>query len=268
MALKKPATDNTAPAFEDVTAVVEAERPAADAAAATTNPAAEATATAAVAVAASTSAVTVASEKARNFRQELAEMKDAMSFDWGTFPTFKADNGSIAEVGNGRLNFGTWVKGRMMAYGSFWQVSPGDSDSKLKGFVAFSKDGQTVDSVIGDGVERGFVGKSVSDYLTYLRDTEGLSKADVKEYLNVGFLVVESDKPEVDPGTVVNIVLSQSSIRSFRAYEEQVKVNARAAAMGLPHKAMSDDPFRFKFVAEATQHKGNKWTKLTLEPTA
>lgn len=267
MALKKPQTQNTAPAFEDVndtsSPFEEGTTPAAPQEAA-----AAVQATTAVAVAASTSVTAIAADQAKAFQQELAAMKDSTDFSLGTFTTFKASNGVIAETGEGKLSFGRWVDGRMMAYGAFTQVSPGDTGAKTKGFVAWSKDGKTVDTVLGDGTERSFVGKSVQDYLHYLRETEGLTGADAKEYLNVAFLVTGCESGEVDEGEIVNIVLAPSSITAFRAYESQLQLGARAAAMGLKTKAdLSGDPFRFRFsCVQASNAKNQRWSKLVIEP--
>lgn len=276
MALKKNNTNtvaDTAPAFEESggapwnegDSVAEAET-----VTETVTQAAPAAAQAAATTAIATSAVSVAAEKAREFKEELESMRGATSAEYGILPSYKADNGAIAETGNGKTTFGKWMAGRMMSFDTFHQVSPGDSGAKTKGFVAFSKDGVTVDSVIGDGTERSFVGKPVQAYLDYLRDTEGLTDAQSKEYLTVTMVVLDSEAKTVEPGTQVNVVLSQSSIRSFRAYEEKLKLNARAAAMGLPVKGgVSEDPFRFKFVAEnASNNRGQKWCKLAIEPIA
>lgn len=277
MALKKNNTNtvaDTAPAFEESGGapwnegdhVAEAET-----VTETVTQAAPAAAQAAATTAIATSAVSVAAEKAREFKEELESMRGATSAEYGILPSYKADNGAIAETGNGKTTFGKWMAGRMMSFDTFHQVSPGDSNSaKTKGFVAFSKDGVTVDSVIGDGTERSFIGKPVQAYLDYLRDTEGLTEAQSKEYLTVTMVVLDSEAKTVEPGTQVNVVLSQSSIRSFRAYEEKLKLNARAAAMGLPVKGgVSEDPFRFKFVAEnASNNRGQKWCKLAIEPIA
>jgi len=196
-------------------------------------------------------------------------MHNAVSFGYGVFPTFKATNGAIRETGNGTRTFGTWVQGRMMGFAPFWQVSPGGSESKLKDFVAFSNDGKTIDSVIGDGVERTYVGKPVAEYLDYLRTTEGLSDADCKPYMNIALCVVSSDKGEksgIPVGEVVALVLSKTSMTSFTAYEEKLKLSARAAAMGLPVKPISGDPFMLRFGAEvANNNKGQSWTKMTVE---
>ncbi len=265
MALKKPQTQNTAPAFEDVNDTSppfeEGTTPAPQEAAAAVQ------ATTAVAVTTSTSITTIATDQAKTFQQELAAMKDSTDFSLGTFTTFKASNGVIAETGEGKLSLGRWVDGRMMAYGAFTQVSPGDSGAKTKGFVAWSKDGKTVDTVLGDGTERSFVGKSVQDYLHYLRETEGLTGADAKEYLNVAFLVMGCESGEVDEGEIVNIVLAPSSITAFRAYESQLQLGARAAAMGLKTKAdLSGDPFRFRFsCVQASNTKNQRWSKLVIE---
>ena len=266
MALKKPQTQNTSPAFEDVndtSPFEEGTTPTAPQEAA-----AAVQATTAITITTNTSITTIAADQAKAFAEELKSMRDGASFAHGTFVTYKADNGAIAETGNGKTSFGKWVEGRMLAFSSQWQISPGDSGAKTKGFVAFSSDGVTVDNVIGDGTERAFIGKPVQEYLSYLTDTEGLTGASCKEYLHVAFLVIDSESKEVEEGTVVDIVLSPSSIASFRAYEEQLKLGARAAAMGLKTKVnLSGDPFHFRFVAEqASNAKGQRWAKLGIEP--
>lgn len=223
------------------------------------------------AVAAPARTAVVGAEKTRAFKEELDSMRDAVSFDYGVLPTFKGTNGSLRETGaNGTRSFGSWVQGRMMAYSGFTQVSPGGSEQKLKGFVAFSRDNKTIDQVIGDGVERSYVGRSVQEYVDYLRNVEKLDKASAKPYLNIAILVTDSekgDKSGVEAGDVVTLVLSQTSITSFTAYEEKLRLAERAAAMGLPGKALPDDPFMLRFTCEVTRNTQNQeWTKLNVAP--
>lgn len=210
--------------------------------------------------------IALASEKAAQFKKELAEMEDALDFASGSMKSYKASNGSISETGDGKGVLGAWVEGRMMAYSRYHQITPGVSGQKYKGFVGYSNDGKTISHVIGDGHERTFVGKPIQDYLDYLRTTEGFEEADSKVYMNVAMLVTASEKGQVEPGEVVNVILPPTSIRSFAAYEDKLKVAARAAAMGLPTKGLPDDPFRFRFVASLTRFNGNEWTKLDIEP--
>lgn len=212
--------------------------------------------------------IALASEKAAQFKKELAEMEDALDFSSGSMKSYKASNGSISETGDGKGVLGAWVEGRMMAYSRYHQITPGVSGQKYKGFVGYSNDGKTISHVIGDGHERTFVGKPIQDYLDYLRTTEGFEEADSKVYMNVAMLVTASEKGQVEPGEVVNVILPPTSIRSFAAYEDKLKVAARAAAMGLPTKGLPDDPFRFRFVASLTRFNGNEWTKLDIEPAA
>ena len=61
-------------------------------------------------------------------------------------------------------------------------------------------------------------------------------------------------------------MLSSSSIRSFTAYEEKLKLATRAMQMGLPSKALPDDPFMLRFTATEAQSNGNRWTKIDVEP--
>ena len=264
MALKKP-TNTAAPAFEDVTDFSEgaeaaaAPTPAVDAAPAPAAP------TTAVAPAASTAVTVNTSEEAKRFQREFEEMRGAASFDYGTFPVYKAINGSIRETGQGKTaSFGRWAKVRMLAWDDSYQIGPGVDGSKAKEFVAFSKDGKSVDSVIGEDL-RHFVGKPVTEYLDFLR-SEGYDKADCKRYVHTACAVLDSEDGTHQPGQIVQVTLSQSSLPSFSAYQEKLKTAARAVAMGIPGFSLPADPFTFRFSAEAASKGSNTWTKLKIDP--
>ena len=268
MALKKPTTNTAAAAFEDVpsfdeSAEVAAAAPAAQPEVAT--PAAPApTASTAVAPAASTAVTVNTSEEAKRFQREFDEMRGAASFDYGTFPIYKAINGSIRETGQGKTaSFGRWVKVRMLAWDDSYQIGPGVDGSKAKDFVGFSKDGKTVDSVIGEDL-RHFVGKPVTEYLDFLRN-EGYDKAESKRYVHTACAVLDSEDGTHEPGQIVQVTLSQSSLPSFSAYQEKLKTAARAVAMGIPGFSLPADPFTFFYICEAAAKGSNNWTKLKVE---
>ena len=273
MALKKPTNTAAAP-WEDVTdfgeteaAVAPAPATAPAAAPATAPAAAPATAPAtstAVAPAASSAVTVNTSEEAKRFQREFDEMRGAASFDYGTFPIYKAINGSIRETGQGKTaSFGRWAKVRMLAWDDSYQIGPGVDGSKAKDFVAFSKDGKTVDSVIGEDL-RHFVGKPVTEYLDFLRN-EGYDKAGSKRYVHTACAVLDSEDGTHEPGQIVQVTLSQSSLPSFSAYQEKLKTAARAVAMGIPGFSLPADPFTFFYICEAAAKGSNNWTKLKVE---
>ena len=269
MALKKttPAADvaSTTPAFEDESTTQTAVEVQAEAPAAAT-PAKDPTvaATTAIATASSTGAVTVnAAAAAANFKKELEEMQGAFDFSYGNFPIFKGSNGAIAEMGNGKTRtMGRWAKVRMMGWDDSYQISPGEDGSRTKDFVAFSKDGITIDSVIGEE-QRHFVGRPVTEYVTYLKNEEKFTKAASSRYINIACYVLEAEKPGFENESV-QVTLSQSSIPAFQTYQQQLKMQARAAAMNLPGATMSDDPFTFYFGTEDASKGSNRWTKLKI----
>ena len=268
MALKKPNSTAPAAAFEDVTdfGEVEVESAAAPAAAPAPASAPEAApaASTAVAPAASTAVTVNTSEEAKRFQREFDEMRGAASFDYGTFPIYKAINGSIRETGQGKTaSFGRWVKVRMLAWDDSYQIGPGVDGSKAKDFVGFSKDGKTVDSVIGEDL-RHFVGKPVTEYLDFLRN-EGYDKAESKRYVHTACAVLDSEDGTHEPGQIVQVTLSQSSLPSFSAYQEKLKTAARAVAMGIPGFSLPADPFTFFYICEAAAKGSNNWTKLKVE---
>lgn len=269
MALKKntPAADvaSTTPAFEDESTTQTAVEVQAEAPAAAT-PAKDPTvaATTAIATASSTGAVTVnAAAAANRFKQELEEMKGAFDFSHNSWRVFKGSNGAIAEMGNGKTaTMGTWAEVRLMGWDDSYQVSPGEDGARTKDFVAFSKDGQVIDGVIGEE-QRQFVGRPVQEYVDYLRNTEKFTQAASARYINLACLIISSDKAGFE-GEGVQITLSQSSIPAFQAYQQQLKMQARAAAMNLPGAKMSEDPFRFFLETEAASKGTNRWTKLKI----
>ena len=265
MALKKPT--NTAAAFEDVADFGETEAAAAPAPASApaTAPAVAPAASTAVAPAASTAVTTNTSEEAKRFQREFDEMRGAADFSYGNYPIYKGSNGAIREMGqNKTASFGRWVKVRMVAWDESYQIGPGVDGNKAKDFVAFSKDGKTIDSVIGEDL-RHFVGKPVVEYLDYLR-SEGYVKADSKRYVHTACAVLDSEDGTHQPGQIVQVTLSQSSLPSFSAYQEKLKTSARAVAMGIPGFSLPRDPFTFRFSAEAASKGSNTWTKLKIDP--
>lgn len=258
MALKKPT-----PSFED-TAVADtavAEAPKAEAAPA----AAKVEATTAIAKAATTSvAVNSSSEEAKRFQAEFDAMQGAADFAYGNYRIFKGIDGEIRCTEQGStLSLGRNVTVRLLAWAFHWQIAPGSDATKAKEFVAFSDDGETVSSVIGEDL-RHFVGKPVNTYLDYLR-SEGYDKAESKRYLDTAVAVLGSESGKHEPGDVVQITFSPSSISSFSQYQEKLKTRARGVQLGLPGFTMPADPFTFKVAAESASKGSNRWTKLAIQ---
>lgn len=264
MALKKPTNDNvnTTPAFEDAdlgAAVVQEETPA------QTEAQASVAATTAIAKAATSAVTTNTGEEVKRFQQEFDEMQNAANFDYGNYTVFKAIDGEIRETGqNKTLSLGRWADVRLMGWGFSWQVGPGSDNQKAKDFVGYSEDGETISSIIGEDL-RHFVGKPINEYLTYLRDTEGYDKAECKKYLHTACAVLNSESGKHEPGTIIQITLSPSSIPAFNAYQEKLKTTARAVKMGLPGFALPSDPFTFRLATESASRGSNRWTKLKIE---
>lgn len=289
MALTKNTTPaSTAKKFEDVndapfdtgteTAVVEKSQLAAAAAAAApaeapaAAPAAQAaaaaeTATTAIAVAQSSAVATAnAAQRAKEFQKEVNAMRGACDFSFGNYEVYKANNGSIVQMGGSEVDLGRWAKLRLIGWDESFQMSPGNDDKSSKDFVAYSKDGKTVDSVIGED-QRSFVGKSVDEYVTYLRETEGFDKAKCRRFIDLAVALLGTDSGDGPIGTVIQLTLSESSIPAFSRYQQQLNDNARCVAMGLPGFTLPEDPFTFFAIRELASKNNNKWTKLKISST-
>jgi hypothetical protein len=220
-------------------------------------------ATTAIAKAAGSSVATQdASNQAKAFKREIEDMRGAADFSYGNFVVFKGSNGSIrGEMGGAKVDLGRWVKVRLMAWDEHFEVSPGEQGASTKNFVAYSKDGKVLDSVIGEEEKR-FVGSSVADYVTYLKDTEEFPKAKVRRFLDTSCAVLGADGSDDATGQIIQITLSESSIPSFQSYQQQLVQQARAVAMGLPGFSLSADPLTFYFIREVATKGDNEWTKL------
>lgn len=269
MALKKPTTNSSTPAFEGETVdqetgeVAVAERPVEGTAAVADEAKAATTTVIATASRASVATLNDAAAKAKAFQRELEDMRAASDFSFGNYASFKAINGSITGMNSDKDDLGRWCKVRMIAWDDHFQVSPGTDDTKSKDFVAYSKDGETIDSVIGEDLKR-FVGKPVNEYLQYLNDEEGFDRASVRRFVDTACALLASDSGDGPINTVISVILSESSITAFNKYQQSLKDAAKCVAMGLPGFTLPDDPFTFFFIREAAEKGNKKWTKLKI----
>ena len=262
MALKKPASrpaDEQEPSTTEPGAAV-ADRSDDGAAAAA------AEATTAVATAAATSvAVNESLNAARAFKKEVEEMFGAADFSYGSHRVFKAKDGVIKEMSGEKLVLGKWVKARLLAWDRHFEISPGEDGASSAAFVAYSKDGVTIDNVIGEE-NKGWEGKPVKEYLEHLRTVEEFDKAGKREFIDTEVAVLGSEEEPEFTG-VVQITLSSSSIPAFRKYQTDLEATAKCVAMGLPGYKLPEDPFQIFFIREAAEKNKNTWTKIRLSAT-
>lgn len=225
--------------------------------------AAPAAAPASTAVAVKPAGAVVTSNKAEAtaFQKEVEAMKGAADFRYGNFKVFKGNNGDIMETGGGSAKLGRWVKVSMLAWDDHTEISPGSKSDKSKEAVAYSKDGITVDSIIGSQFSE-FVGKSVDDYVQYLKTDGDYPDAKKSRFIDIACIVHEADSEDTFNGEVIQVTLSQSSIPSFASYQETLVMKAKAAARGIPGVKIPEDPFTFYFLREVTTKGDNTWTKL------
>lgn len=277
MALKKPtfeqepatsAQGDTATAEAPAAQAPAAEAPAAPAPAATTGPTtldAQVSAETAIAKASATSlSLSEAASKAKQFAREVADMKGASDFSYGNYDVYKGNNGEIAGPDN--VSMGRWAKVRLLSWDDHYEISPGETGASTKDFVAYSKDGKTVDSVIGDEL-KSWVGKSCDEYAKYLREEEEFANTKVRRFIDTACAVLATDSGDGPIGKIVQITLSESSIPAFSKHQQSLADTARCVSMGLPGFTLPEDPFTFYFIREVASKGNNKWTKLRIEMT-
>ncbi len=271
MALKKPTTTPVATNNEAATGAFEeepgsttvADRPADDTAT-VNHAAAAAEATAAVTKAAGTSLMTKdeAAQIAKKFQKDVEAMEDGADFSFGTHRVFKAKDGVIKETNGEKLKLGRWVKVQMLAWGRHFEISPGEDGKSSGDYVAYSKDGVTVDFVVGEE-QKGYEGTPVADYITWLRDTEEFDKAGKREFIDVQCAVLGSEDQD-DFNEIIQVTLSSSSIPAFKKYQNDLTARAKCVAMGLPGYSVPENPFGFYFIREEAEKGKNSWTKLRI----
>ena len=249
---------------------VEADAPAAEAAAPTSeHQEAAASVKTPVAIAkAATSSTAVsladAGNKAKEFQREVQAMKGASDFSYGNYRVFKGNNGEISESGGDQDVLGRWAKVRLMSWDDHYEVSPGGEGASTKDFVAYSKDGKVIDSVIGEEL-KSWVGKSVQEYAEHLKTVEEFAKTKVRRFVDTACALMATDNGEGPIGKVIQITLSESSIPAFSRYQQELADTARCVSMGLPGFALPEDPFTFFFIREVASKGNQKWTKLKIE---
>lgn len=193
------------------------------------------------------------------FAQEVEAMKGAADFAYGNYKVFKGNNGEIMETNGVKL--GRWVKVTMLAWDDHYEVSPGSKSDKSKDYVAYSKDGLTIDSVVGEKLVD-WVGKSVKDYVNFLQEEADYPQARASRFVDIASLVHEAENEESLNGEVIQVTLSKSSIPSFESYQQSLIMKAKAAAKGHTFVKIPEDPFTFYFIREVVTKGENTWTKL------
>lgn len=272
MALKKPT-----PAFEQEpttgadTAVAEKEA-AAPAPAPTPAPAPEpaVVASTAIAKAAVSSVATVSdlAQAAKQFQKDVDALKGSCDFSSGNYVVYKVDSsGEITNTKDAKDSLGRWAKVHLMGWDDHTEISPGESGASSKDFVAYSDDGVTVAHVIGEE-QKAWIGRTVDDYMDHLRTTEGFESPKKRRCVDMAVWLMATESGEGPINEAIQITLPPSSVSAFASYQEKLKNQAKAAAMGLPGAALPNDPMTFFMIREAAS-KGTemRWNKLAIKAT-
>lgn len=206
-------------------------------------------------------AVVIAPKVGNSFSKEVEALKGAADFSYGNFTVFKGIQGEIKGIGDSTASLGRWAKGTMIAWDEHFEISPGSKTEKSKDAVAYSKDGITVDNVVGEDL-RQWQGKAVADYVAYLKSEMDYDQAGSRRFIDVAFAVLETESNEEFVGEIIQVTLSQSSIPSFKKYQEKLVQTARCVERGVPGFKVPEDPFTFYFLRQAASKGDNDWTKL------
>lgn len=257
---KKPSFENEPTAGN--TATAEAPAPVATPAAAAPAAAAVETTTAIAKAAATSMTTNDAANAAKAFKKDVEAMKGAADFSYGTHRVFKAKDGVIKEMNGDKLVLGKWVKVHLLAWDRHFEISPGDDGASSAAFVAYSNDGVTIDSIVGEEV-KSWIGKGVNEYLEHLRTVEEFDDAGKREFIDCQCAAMGSEE-EPDFSGVIQVTLSSSSIPAFKRYQSDLEATAKCVQMGLPGYKLPESPFQFYMVREAAEKGKNSWTKIKI----
>jgi hypothetical protein len=152
----------------------------------------------------------------------------------------------------------------MLAWDTRIEISPGEDGKGAEDFVAYSKDGKTIDYVQG-AEQAKFLGTSVDAYVQYLKNEEDFERASKRDFIDVQCAVLDcEDQPDFHE--IIQITLSSSSIPAFKSYQSDLNAKAKCVAMGLPGFSVPENPFEFFFIREDAENKKSQtWTKLVIK---
>lgn len=204
-----------------------------------------------------------AADQAKAFARQLADLQGG-DFSFGSYRVFKGSNGEIAEMSGEKVSCGRWMKVVLLNWNTHHEISPSTDDKSAKEFVAYSLDGITIDSCIGEEQRAEWSGKPVKDYVEYLRNEEDFAKADVRPFIDMACALLGTDSGDGPVGTVIQVTLSSSSMQNFKRYFTSLEGTARCVAMGLPGFTMPENPFELFLVREVASKNANRWTKINL----
>lgn len=205
------------------------------------------------------------SEAILSFQRQVEAMKGAGDFSYGLRKTFKAmPGGTIEQAGveSNPVKLGRWAKVFLKAWDYNHVITSGSDGKEAKDFVAYSRDGKTIDSVIGQDFQQ-YVGRPVAEYLAFLRDDQEFDNAKVKQEIDAICALLESEDGE-DFRETIQITFNPSSVMEFKKYQTDLEDIAWGVANNLPGYVMPDQPFIFYVIRENVSSKGFKWVKLRL----
>lgn len=245
MALRKNtnAATTNAPAFEDDTNVIENAAVQTEVA----TPEVKVAATTVVAKAAASAAV--ASAAAKKFSAAFQDYENIIELDTvegmsGSFPKVTADLGGL-DFGDKKVC--QEIKVELISYNRRYLASTGTQGEDAKKFLRTSYDGVTIPGHT----------ETLQEYVQYLKDVEGYTKAGIRDYMDLWVMVVEEDGQVVpdEERQMVQLQLSPQSVKAFKAF--QVK---QGFMIG---RGIAKDTNQFRVAYERKDSNGNKYANLT-----
>ena len=170
-----------------------------------------------------------------------SDLEDGFIAEFGTLPRIIASNGNFLD-GDKKI-LGKFITGQVLSWNKRFTITPSD-DKAPDTLVRFSMDNKVLDD--GSGV-------TVAEYIAELKAANYVDACS-KEYYDVIFNLMTSEKASAHIGNMVTLQMSPSSKKAFNSFRLQMSFKISNGMLDI------DDTKVIKFTSELVNGKVNTWT--------
>lgn len=165
--------------------------------------------------------------------------EEVSSFGPGTFPKVTANNAGTLEID--REDLDKSIEVRVLSVNPRFALVPGVDGDEASKLVRYSYDGVTVENSE----------MNVEEYLTFLREEEGYTKADMKTYADLWVNILGHE--DVDESEIVQIQLSPQSVGQWNALRTKMNFAQRRGT------EFNMDDLRLRITGERKKNGSTTW---------
>jgi len=180
---------------------------------------------------------------AKQLMQEMlySDLENGFIAEFGTLPRIIASNGNFLD-GDKKV-LGTFITGQVLSWNKRFTITPSD-DKAPDTLARFSMDNKTLDD--GSGV-------TVAEYIQELKNNN-YPDACSKEYYDVIFNLMTTDKPSAHVNNMVTLQMSPTSKKDFNSFRLQMSFKISNGMLDVEKTKV------VKFTSVLVNGKTNTWT--------